>query len=85
MDAMQWLTRIIFALTIVVVITNVIGGTLVALMGVGARNAVVDPFVSLPAQKQKADKPVCARYTLWFARVPGRRRIAIPCAVDLTA
>lgn len=35
MDAMQWLTLIVFALTIVVVITNVIDGTLAALIGVG--------------------------------------------------
>ena len=35
MDAMQWLTLIVFALTIVVVITNVIDGTLAALLGVG--------------------------------------------------
>ena len=41
MDAMQWLTLIIFALMIVIVFTNVTGGMLVALMGVGARNAVV--------------------------------------------
>ena len=39
MDAMQWLTLIIFALTIVMVITNVIGGTLVALMGVGEKRS----------------------------------------------
>jgi len=36
MDAMQWLTLIIFALTIVVVITNVIDATLAALIGVAA-------------------------------------------------
>ena len=36
MDAMQWLTLIVFAMTIVVVITNVIDGTLAALIGVGA-------------------------------------------------
>lgn len=36
MDAMQWLTLIIFALTIVAVITNVIDATLAALIGVGA-------------------------------------------------
>ncbi len=36
MDAMQWLTLIVFALTIVVVITNVIDATLAALIGVGA-------------------------------------------------
>ncbi len=35
MDAMQWLTLIVFAMTIVVVITNVIDGTLAALIGVG--------------------------------------------------
>jgi di/tricarboxylate transporter len=34
MEAMQWLTLIVFALTIVVVITNVIDGTLAALIGV---------------------------------------------------
>ena len=34
MDAMQWLTLIVFALTIVVVITNVIDSTLAALIGV---------------------------------------------------
>lgn len=36
MDAMQWLTLIIFGLTIVVVITNVIDATLAALIGVAA-------------------------------------------------
>lgn len=36
MDAMQWLTLIIFAMTIVVVITNVIDATLAALIGVAA-------------------------------------------------
>lgn len=36
MDAMQWLTLIVFAMTIVVVITNVIDGTLAALIGVAA-------------------------------------------------
>jgi Na+/H+ antiporter NhaD/arsenite permease-like protein len=36
MDAMQWLTLIIFALTIVAVITNVIDATLAALIGVAA-------------------------------------------------
>jgi Na+/H+ antiporter NhaD/arsenite permease-like protein len=36
MDAMQWLTLIIFALTIVVVITNVVDATLAALIGVAA-------------------------------------------------
>ena len=34
MEPMQWLTLIVFALTIVVVITNVIDGTLAALIGV---------------------------------------------------
>ena len=36
MDAMQWLTLIVFAVTIVVVITNVIDSTLAALLGVAA-------------------------------------------------
>ena len=34
MDAMQWLTLIVFALTVIVVITNVIDSTLAALIGV---------------------------------------------------
>jgi len=34
MDAMQWLTLIVFAVTIIVVITNVIDSTLAALIGV---------------------------------------------------
>jgi Na+/H+ antiporter NhaD/arsenite permease-like protein len=36
MDAMQWLTLIIFALTIAAVITNVVDATLAALIGVAA-------------------------------------------------
>ncbi len=36
MDFMQWVTLIVFAITIVVVITNVIDGTLAALLGVVA-------------------------------------------------
>ena len=36
MDAMQWLTLIVFGLTILVVITNVIDSTLAALLGVAA-------------------------------------------------
>jgi hypothetical protein len=34
MEAMQWLTLIVFALTILAVITNVVDSTLAALIGV---------------------------------------------------